>query len=135
MSAENKTFTAYIVCQSLDIKAENIAEAEGKYSDYFDDGDCTEHKEKGIDCDCFDFDDSNVFHYFDEENEEANLHHFARVMAKASAKFAGFSMSANEIMNYIMNEYTNDDPSRWRELHEAMAEQEERMKKEEDLGN
>jgi hypothetical protein len=130
------TLTAYIVCQSLDIKAENIAEAEGKYADFFENNEtCTDCRDKKIDCDCFSFDDSNVFHYFDEENEEANLHHFARVMAKALGKFAGFSMSANEIMNYIMNEYTNDDPSRWVELHKAMAEQEERMKKEEDLGN
>ena len=130
------TLTAYIVCQSLDIKAENIAEAEGKYDDFFSNNEtCTDCRDKKIDCECFSFDDSNVFHYFDEENEEANLHHFARVMAKAWEKFSGFSMSANEIMNYIMTEFTNDDPSRWGELQDAIKEQDERMKKEEDLGN
>jgi hypothetical protein len=130
------TLTAYIVCQSLDIKAENIEEAEGKYDDFFSNGEiCTDCREKGIDCECFSFDDGNVFHYFDEENEEANLHHFARVMAKALGKFSGFSMSANEVMHFIMDEFTNDDPSRWGELQNAIEEQQNRINKEEDLGN
>jgi hypothetical protein len=128
-----KTFTAFIVCQSLDIQAETIEEAEERYSEFFDSGEsCAKHEE---DCDCFSFDDSNVFHYFDEENEEANLHRFARVMAKAMGKFSGLSLSATAVIDYIMNEFTNEDDSEWEKLWKAVKEQQERLEREEDPEN
>lgn len=127
------TYTANIVCQSLDIEADSIEEAEERYEEFFDNGEgCSKHEDS---CECFNYDDSNVFHYFEEENEETNLQNFARVMAKAGRKFSGWSMSANEVMNYIMNEFTNGDDSEWEKLQNAIKEQEKQIEKEEDPEN
>lgn len=80
-----KTFTAFIVCQSLDIQAENIEEAEERYSEFFDsDEGCSRHEEK---CECFSFDDSNVFHYFEEENESNTWNKVHRLASQIFEKF------------------------------------------------
>lgn len=127
------TYTAFIVSQSLDIEADSIGEAEERYSEFFDNGEgCSKHEDH---CECFNYDDSNVFHYFDGENEETNLKNFARVMAKAGRKFSGWSMSANEVMDYIMTEFTNNDDSEWKKLQNAIEEQEKQIEKEDDPEN
>ena len=100
------TFTAFIVCQSLDIEADSIAEAEDRYSEFFDNGEnCGKHEE---DCDCFSFDDSNVFHYFEEENESAKWNHVHRLASQIFEKF-GETESLLYLVEQIA-EQTEKDP-------------------------
>lgn len=100
------TFTAYIVCQSLDIEADSIAEAEDRYSEFFDNGEnCGKHEE---DCDCFSFDDSNVFHYFEEENEVNSWNLVHRLASQIFEKF-GETESLLYLVEQIA-EQTEKDP-------------------------
>ena len=100
------TFTAFIVCQSLDIEADSLAEAESRYDEFFDNGEgCGKHKE---DCDCFSFDDSNVFHYFDEENESNSWNLVHRLASQIFEKF-GESDSFHYLIEQIA-EATETDP-------------------------
>lgn len=100
------TFTAFIVCQSLDIEADSIAEAEDRYSEFFDNGEnCGKHEE---DCDCFSFDDSNVFHYFEEENEVNSWNLVHRLASQIFEKFG-----ETESLLYLVEEIaeqTEKDP-------------------------
>ena len=100
------TYTAFIVCQSLDIEADSIAEAEDRYSEFFDNGEnCGKHEEP---CDCFDFDDSNVFHYFEEENESNKWNHVHRLASQIFEKF-GETESLFYLVEQIA-EQTEKDP-------------------------
>lgn len=100
------TFTAFIVCQSLDIEADSIAEAEDRYSEFFDNGEnCGKHEE---DCDCFSFDDSNVFHYFEEENEVNSWNLVHRLASQIFEKF-GETESLLYLVEQIA-EQTEKDP-------------------------
>lgn len=100
------TFTAFIVCQSLDIEADSIAEAEERYEEFFDNGEnCGKHEE---DCDCFSFDDSNVFHYFEEENEVNSWNLVHRLASQIFEKFG-----ETESLLYLVEEIaeqTEKDP-------------------------
>lgn len=110
-----KTFTAFIVCQSLDIQAETIEEAEERYSEFFDEGEgCAKHSE---DCECFSFDDSNVFHYFEEENESASWKLVHRLASEMFDKF-GESDSFHFLIEKIA-EATEEDPMKT--LYEVKA--------------
>jgi hypothetical protein len=110
-----KTFTAFIVCQSLDIQAETIEEAEERYSEFFDGGEsCAKHEE---DCDCFSFDDSNVFHYFEEENESASWKLVHRLASQIFEKF-GETESFLYLVEQIA-EATEEDPMKT--LYEVKA--------------
>jgi len=100
------TFTAFIVCQSLDIEADSIAEAEDRYSEFFDNGEnCVKHEE---DCECFSFDDSNVFHYFEEENEVNSWNLVHRLASQIFEKF-GETESLLYLVEQI-SEFTQKDP-------------------------
>lgn len=100
------TLTAFIVCQSLDIEADSIEEAEERYSEFFDNGEnCGKHEK---DCDCFSFDDSNVFHYFEEENESAKWNHVHRLASQIFEKF-GETESLLYLVEQI-SEFTQQDP-------------------------
>lgn len=100
------TYTAFIVCQSLDIEADSIEEAEERYSEFFDNGEnCGKHEE---DCDCFSFDDSNVFHYFEEENEVNSWNLVHRLASQIFEKFG-----ETESLLYLVEEIaeqTEKDP-------------------------
>jgi len=110
-----KTFTAFIVCQSLDIQAETIEEAEERYSEFFDEGEgCSKHSE---DRECFSFDDSNVFHYFEEENESASWKLVHRLASEMFDKF-GESDSFHFLIEKIA-EATEEDPMKT--LYEVKA--------------
>jgi hypothetical protein len=110
-----KTFTAFIVCQSLDIQAETIEEAEERYSEFFDEGEgCAKHEEE---CECFSFDDSNVFHYFEEENESASWKLVHRLASEMFDKF-GESDSFHFLIEKIA-EATEEDPMKT--LYEVKA--------------
>jgi len=100
------TLTAFIVCQSLDIEADSIEEAEERYSEFFDNGEnCGKHEE---DCDCFSFDDSNVFHYFEEENEVNSWNLVHRLASQIFEKF-GETESLLYLVEQIA-EQTEKDP-------------------------
>lgn len=100
------TYTAFIVCQSLDIEADSIAEAEDRYSEFFDNGEnCGKHEE---DCECFSFDDSNVFHYFEEENEVNSWNLVHRLASQIFEKF-GETESLLYLVEQIA-EQTEKDP-------------------------
>ena len=109
------TYSAFIVCQSLDIEADSIEEAEERYSEFFDNGEnCGKHEE---DCDCFSFDDSNVFHYFEEENESASWKLVHRLASEMFDKF-GESDSFHFLIEKIA-EATEEDPMKT--LYEVKA--------------
>lgn len=100
------TYTAFIVCQSLDIEADSIEEAEERYSEFFDNGEgCSKHEDS---CECFNYDDSNVFHYFEEENESNKWNHVHRLASQIFEKF-GETESLLYLVEQI-SEQTQQDP-------------------------
>lgn len=100
------TYTAFIVCQSLDIEADSIEEAEDRYSEFFDNGEgCSKHEDS---CECFNYDDSNVFHYFEEENESNKWNHVHRLASQIFEKF-GETESLLYLVEQI-SEFTQQDP-------------------------
>jgi hypothetical protein len=100
------TYTAFIVCQSLDIEADSLQEAEERYEEFFDSGEgCAKHEES---CECFSFDDSNVFHYFEEENEAEKWNFLFRQMKELFEKFGETESLLHLVEKYA--EAMEEDP-------------------------